>query len=200
MRAPRKTAPKVKLGKVQRKNNWAETPDADYMAGTTVVFQRERAAKGFRHIVGKRDLERFISLLPDWGELAVGLEVILLAPGDEDCDGWHCDGWVALEARPRALWELVSNSYYREHRKVYELLGVPVLKRSPGVEVQYTENSLRAFQLMHVLLHELGHHHDRMTTRSQRQSARGESYAEQYALRYMGEIWDSYITEFGHPS
>lgn len=68
------------------------------------------------------------------------------------------------------------------------------------MEVQYSENSMRAFQLMHVLLHELGHHHDRMTTRSQRQSARGDSYAEQYALRYMGEIWDSYITEFGHPA
>jgi hypothetical protein len=41
--------------------------------------------------------------------------VILLAPGDEDYDGWHCDGWVALEARPHSLWELVSNSYYREY-------------------------------------------------------------------------------------
>jgi hypothetical protein len=41
MRGPRKTATKAKLGKVQKKNNWAETPDADYMASTTVVFQLE---------------------------------------------------------------------------------------------------------------------------------------------------------------
>ena len=75
-----------------------------------------------------------------------------------------------------------------------------VAKRSTGIEVHYTEASARAFQLLHILLHELGHHHDRMSTQSKNETARGENYAEQYALRYMDKIWDSYIQEFGHPS
>ena len=33
---------------------------------------------------------------------------------------------------------------------------------------RFTEASARGFQLMHMFLHELGHYHDRMTTRSKR--------------------------------
>ncbi len=50
---------------------------------------------------------------------------------------------------------------------------------------------------MDVFLHELGHHHDRMTTRSRSQAARGERYAETYANRYAERIWDAYQAEFG---
>ena len=49
---------------------------------------------------------------------------------------------------------------------------------------------------MHILLHELGHHHDRMTTTSQIRSARGERFAETYALRYADSLWDAYFREF----
>jgi len=50
---------------------------------------------------------------------------------------------------------------------------------------------------MHVLLHELGHHHDRMTTRSQVDAGRGELYAELYANKYMDRIWEDYVRVFG---
>jgi hypothetical protein len=54
----------------------------------------------------------------------------------------------------------------------------------PGhVELRFTEGQARAYQLLHILPHELGHHHDRITTRSRRRSARGEPYAEAYANR-----------------
>jgi hypothetical protein len=49
--------------------------------------------------------------------------------------------------------------------------------------VKWTENTARAYQLLYMFLHELGHHHDRMTTRSRRATARGEPYAESYANR-----------------
>jgi len=49
------------------------------------------------------------------------------------------------------------------------------------------------------LLHELGHHHDRMTTKSKRTASRGEGYAERYALAYADRIWESYLNEFGLP-
>ena len=45
----------------------------------------------------------------------------------------------------------------------------------------WTEGQARAFQLLHVFLHELGHHHDLITTRRQLRGGRGEAYAERYA-------------------
>ena len=62
----------------------------------------------------------------------------------------------------------------------------------PGLD----EETVRAYQLLDVLLHELGHHHDRMTTGSQKRPARGETYAEQYAAQYAERIWDAYSAEF----
>lgn len=59
------------------------------------------------------------------------------------------------------------------------------------------KRTVRAFQLMHVLLHELGHHHDRISTRSKVRSSRGEGYAESYAVRYSNCLWEAYASEFG---
>ena len=61
----------------------------------------------------------------------------------------------------------------------------------------WTEAQARAFQLLHILPHELGHHHDRMTTRTRRYAARGEPYAEEYANRVLDDVWPAYISRFG---
>ncbi len=55
----RKTNPKVKGGKVQKKNNQRLTPWKGF------VVDRESPRKGFRHLVTKRELFDFIELLPD---------------------------------------------------------------------------------------------------------------------------------------
>ncbi len=60
----------------------------------------------------------------------------------------------------------------------------------------FDEASVKGFQLMHILLHELGHHHDRMTTKSQAEAARGEAFAEEYSLRRTDHLWNAYFREF----
>ena len=50
---------------------------------------------------------------------------------------------------------------------------------------------------LHILLRELGHRHDRMTTESKVRAAQGEPYAESYALAYEVQIWDRYQEAFG---
>lgn len=52
---PRKTAPKVKGGRVQKKNNWSETTDAVLLAGTAVSFKRRRPGAAYRHLLRKQD-------------------------------------------------------------------------------------------------------------------------------------------------
>ena len=61
---------------------------------------------------------------------------------------------------------------------------------------KWTEAQARAYQLLHIFLHELGHHHDRMTTKSKSDASRGELYAEAYALKYEAEIWMRYLETF----
>jgi len=195
---PRKTTPKVKGGRVQKKNNWSPTTDAVLLAGTAVAFDRCRPGAGYRHLIRKADLETFIALLPDWDELAVGLRYVVLDAGEYEVCGWHTPGVVALCAWERGLWIDYYPDFVDEHRWLLDRLGVEVVREHETcVIVRWTETTAKAYQLLHVFLHELGHHHDRMTTRSRSTAARGEPYAETYAERYADRIWDAYEAEFG---
>jgi hypothetical protein len=117
--------------------------------------------------------------------------------GDYGLDGWHTNGMVGLCAWERELWIDYHPDFVQEHHAILDRLGVRAHPSDARVVVQWTEESARAYQLLHVLLHELGHHHDRMTTRSRNSAARGETYAETYATRYADRIWESCEAEFG---
>lgn len=195
-RYPRKTAPGVVRGKVQKKNRSALTPDYYNTPQDIPAIDRQRPGQGYCHVLKKRDIVDFISILPDWEELSIGLNAILLAPG-EDAEGWHMPGIVAVSAWSRKLWETYEDWYYQEHKDIFKRLEVPCRQTREGWECRFTEASVRGYQLLHILTHELGHHHDRMTTRSLREASRGEGYAEKYARRYERIIWDRYLETFG---
>jgi hypothetical protein len=81
---------------------------------------------------------------------------------------------------------------------VFLRLGVPVRQEGPdSFRCEFTPGTIRAYQLPHVLLHELGHHRDRMSTRSRARSARGKNYAEDYALEHEQIVWGRYLDTFG---
>ncbi len=217
----RKSTPRVLAGAVKKKNNWELSEDL-YRAPRRdeVVIDRQHPGKGYCHVVSKADIHRFLQLLPDWDELAIGLNAIVLAEGDDRTQGHHTRGVVHICAWGADLWCVFSPRFFEDHRDVLDRLGVESEALSDFRERAYeradwstaaklyapygpncylckfTEHSVRAFQLLHILLHELGHHHDRITTKSKRAASRGESYAEQYALTYEAQIWDAYIREF----
>ena len=194
----RRTAPKVRGGKVQKKNRTQRSPGYRNHEQDTPVIDRLNPGPGFRHVLRKGDVERFLTLLPDWEELSRGLDAVLLAPGEARLYGWHRPGRIAVCAWPRAIIEQWSVWFAIEHIDALERLDVSVEKLGgKRVRIHWTEAGVRGFQLMAVLLHELGHHHDRMTTRSRRRVARGEAYADEYAARYADRIWDRYLDEFG---
>ena len=72
-------------------------------------------------------------------------------------------------------------AWLQEHARILDRLEVERDRLGERWQVRRTEEQARSFQLMHVLPHELGHHRDRMTTRSKARAARGELYAERYA-------------------
>jgi hypothetical protein len=195
---PRKTTPKVKDGKVQRKNHSAPTPSYWNTPQDYPVIDRQPPGKGYRHVLMKRDVQRFIDILPDWKELSKALNAIVLAPGSSNCMGWHRPGIVAVCAWSRDLVEDWHDDFVSRHLDVLDRLGVERERTDDDVQLcHFTDASARGFQLMHIFLHELGHHHDRMTTRAQRRASRGEGFAEEYALRHADRLWDQYFKVFG---
>jgi len=193
---PRRSAPKVRDGKVQRKNRWSPTRNGANVQQPQI--KRQRPGWGYRHLVVKEHLRRFIRLIPEWGILSVGLNMLILAKGSDDALGWYAPGRVALCAWERdIILSETSHRFYWEHQGILQRLGVPCLELSDGWQIRFDENTARAFQLIHVLIHELGHHHDRITTWSKRGPTRGERYAEAYARRYEDLLVVRYRNEFG---
>jgi hypothetical protein len=193
----RKSTPKVKHGRVQKKNNHVTTPDYYNSEQASTLIDRRRPCTGYRHLLLRRDIEEFIALLPDWNELSTGLNAIVLAPG-QDAMGWHEPGVVHVCAWEEELWwHDTLPAFLEGHREILERLGVAVETDNDLLVTKWTIGQARAFQLLHVLLHELGHHHDRMTTRSQTSAARGEWFAEEYAVRHESQIWGEYLRRFG---
>ena len=52
---------------------------------------------------------------------------------------------------------------------------------------------VRAYQLLHIFLHELGHHRDAYTRPAPGHGVRGESYAEVWAERHAELVWERYF-------
>jgi hypothetical protein len=180
--------------KVQRKNRWQDSPSACNNPGPYPAFERERPGVGYRHLIRKRELYEFVDLLPDWDELSKGLRAVVLAGGRSDSLAWHDRGVVGICAWDRAIaWEDTYPEFVAEHEEIFSKLGIHWYEDSEGLlRTDFDERTAKAFQLVHVFVHEMGHHHDMMTTRPQRASARGESYAQEYARKHEDEILRKY--------
>ena len=169
------------------------------VASSTTRAWRSRGSgpeRGYRHLLKRRDLARFVELIPDWETVSEDLRRIVLS-ADETCMGWYRHGVVAVCAWPANLWcEDMDPSWHEGHADILERLRVDVVKHGPRRVARWTEAQARAFQLLHVFLHELGHHHDCITTASRRDAARGEPYAERFARERAELMWDAYVREF----
>lgn len=193
----RKTAPKVKDGIVQHKNNWDKTPNIFNSEFQNPVFDKERPGPGYKHLIKKKELYEFIDMIPDWRELSFGLNAVLLASGDERLLGWYGSGVVAICAWERHIpWDECTEGFYKEHSDILNKIGVPCEKQGKYWALDFTEKTAKAFQLIHVFIHELGHHHDRMTTRYKKRSGRGEPYADNYAKNHEDEILEKYRDKY----
>ncbi|MDY3553419.1 hypothetical protein R5W24_002520 [Gemmata sp. JC717] len=198
----RKTAPGVRNGRVQRTNNWERSPNPYTHTPARLVIDRRRPGAGYRHLLLKRDIERFVALIPNWDKLALGLEVICLDHGRDDCDGWYNRGVLGVCAWSERMRYELRRDWYRGHRAFLERIGarVEVDETGDAPVIHWTDDTARAYQLCHVFLHELGHHADRMHTRTKRDSGpRGEPFAEGYAFDLEAAVLERYFAEFGLP-
>ncbi len=199
-RGHRRSTPKVKDGQVLKKNRHLETPSYRSEMPQSPVIDKERPGQGYLHVVSKSDIEKFIRILPDWGELSKGLRAVLMAKGEPGCDGWYGhDGLVAICAWRRDLWRSSNEQHFVEHQQLYERLGVPSELEGGNVLCKFTRSTAKAYLLLHVFLHELGHHRDLITTKKKTNPGRGEGFAEEWAFKHEAFVWDAYVKTFGDP-
>jgi hypothetical protein len=197
----RRGALKVRDGRVQRKNHWV-VDKGDYHAWRQdeIRLDRRDPGPGFRHVLTIPQLRRFLELLAEWELVPASLDAIVLDRGSPDgLIGWYLDGVIGLCAWPMEdgyRWVDVCPEWVARHATVLERLEVHVEKRGPRRELHWTENQARAYMLLDVFPHELGHHVDRLMTRSRRRPARGEPYAEDFALRVLEAVWPVYGRHF----
>ena len=155
-------------------------------------------------MLSKRDMQAFFQLIPDWSGLSRRLTRIVLAPPDS-ADGWHVFYYreetcaIFLTAWDKDLWVELSAAYFQEHEPIFARLGVAHDRTESGVTCRFTEAQARAFMLLHVFMHELGHHHDRLHHKH-RDSSRGEDYAERFANGRFEQLYPAYVRAFGDPA
>lgn len=157
-----------------------------------LIIKREPPGKGFHHFLTRKHVSNFIRLLPQYPDIIKGIDYILLARGEHGCDGWYDGKVIAINAWEQDCWRSLPADYYADHREVLSRLRVEAVKIGQNYMCKFNPSSIRAFQLFHILLHELGHHHDKMSTRSQQTVSRGEKFAENYACCYENLIWQRY--------
>jgi hypothetical protein len=207
----RRTATKVRDGRVQRKNRWTPTPNN--AGGVGVSIERCRPGRGYRHVVTQDEVYDFIRLVPGWDEMSVKLNRIILDSGSSSSFGWFCRGTVALCAFPSNLIVgLSQNAYYRD-ADYYQRFGVDCrfqTEKQPwepddGDEFdgcyavcRFTRAQARCFHLTRTLLHELGHHLDLISNRK-RYCSRGEEFAERMRRELDAVVWPRYVRHFGEP-
>src|SRR4051794_17286450 len=121
----RRSAMRVRDGRVQKKNNWA-LDRGDYNAWTQAEIRIDRKDPGYasRHLITVAQLREFLYLLPDWDQLTIGLDAIVL-DAEQDAMGWCTPGVVAVCAWEADLWwDHAHRSWVDEHRDVLETLEV----------------------------------------------------------------------------
>src|SRR5258708_6493317 len=129
----RKWNPRLTGAPVHRKDRHIATPVYHGSGQTLTVIDRKRPGRGFRHVLKPKDIRAFIELLPDWDDLSVGLDAIVLAPGSREVYGYHTRGVVHVCAWEEDLWLSFPRESFEWQRGVIERLGVPYGAETDGV-------------------------------------------------------------------
>ncbi len=196
----RKTAPGVKNGRVQKKNNH------QFTVWENCIITRDTPKRGYRHLISQKDVKDFLSVFPDWHRYGHGIERIQLTSGSEGYYGCYYHHWregtgsIEIPAWEKDIWTEYDYGFYKEHQNIFETLKVTVSRKDDSVKCHFNIKQARAFTLVHVLTHEIGHHYDKMTGINSQFCSRGEDFAEQFSMDLFPIIYPAYVDIFGLPS
>jgi hypothetical protein len=197
MRAPRKTNPGVRGGKVQKKNWDGTTHNYWDHEPSEIVIERRRPGAGFRHFVTVDEIRRFTALIPKWNEVSKGLRAIVFVPFNPFWYGrYNCEGILQVSAWPHELWLEVGKDNFERDKGLFELLKIEIEDLPHGHLIKPSEGQVKAMQLLGTFLHELGHHVDRMNSRKRDNCHNGEPFALAYESEWRERLYPAYLREF----
>ena len=192
-----KSTPKVKNGKVQNKNNHRLTPDYWNSIQSEIQIVEEKPGMGYKHFLKKRDVIDFLTLIPNWDKLSEDLNSIILEQGDSDYFGiYYQRGVICISAWEKDKDITLEKSIFNEIKVILDRLGVVSTKNGDVYHCEFNIDQIKGFQLLYILMHELGHHYDRIQTKNKTRSARGEPFAEEFAFISMDQMWSKYQEKF----
>lgn len=194
----RRTSTKVVDGRVTRKSrtNWSSVDGC--------VIRNYPAGRGYRHVVSPKQLREFLEIIPHWAKHSYRLESVALVGAKQDSFGYFTSfqhakvSMIALCAWPKNLWLELSPGFFHNHREIFEQLGVAYKFRIDRVICEFTVAQARAFMLLNVFMHELGHHRDWLRRRGHPLPGK-EEVAEDFARRYWDMLHPLYCERFGDP-
>ena len=105
---------------------------------------------------------------------------------------WICRGLLRVDIRSK---------YFQRLPGVRQRLSTSAILLDPAtapLQPSFTEAQARAFMLLHIFMHELGHHYDRIHQKHLG-SSKGEDYAERFATSRFEQLFPAYVRVFGHP-
>lgn len=194
----RKTTPGVRRGRVKKKNRVVQKPPQSQLAGPRIVRRRPR--EGTVHVVDGKDVRRFLTMLPEWEGLVGSLSAVVLDSHNPRVDATYPfeRATITLQAWPNGYEQRWGFGHVDDHMSILSRLGVSMEEAADSVICRFTRDGARAYVLLHVLMHELGHHMH-WTTRRIRSHDRAEAIAEELALRFEWLLWQRYVDCFGDP-
>lgn len=186
--ARRKTTPKVKDGRVQRKNR---TDESEYLAlvdGRTFSVIKHRARDGYRHVFRLPEVYRFVQLIPDWPTMSKGLSALALDAygSDEQTETHYAPGYRAIWMRPfpnsmKTTW---PRTFYDGHAEFVSRLGPEIVTEedSRSVTISWTSSQAKAWQFLHLFLYDLSVHAQFMKSGQKPRAEHSSKTAEVYAF------------------
>ena len=199
----RTTTPRVKNGKVQRKNRTQNTELAGLLDNSRFNVIRFKPDGPYFHPVRQPEVYRFVELIPDWTQISKGLSACVLNKDGDDVQqgasyerSYHA---IWIDPFPKSLSTIWSHAFFTAHKTFVERLGARVefAESSSNITIHWTESQARAWQLLHLFLYELKVHAEYITLAKNRRFEHSNSVAEAYAFQTAEIIWDPYESEFG---
>ena len=122
-RINRKTTPKVAGGKPLKKNNHKLTPNYWNTIQDEVQIDERKSGKGYKHFLKKRDILRFIKLIPNRNRVSEDLDAIVLDKGGYGYDGiYNNNGVICISAWEKEQGILINEGYFEEHEELFKRL------------------------------------------------------------------------------
>lgn len=134
------------------------------------------------------DVRRFLALMSEWRKELDELGEVILERGHPQFDASYRFFDCTIKLQP---WATLSPTWWSGHvwghDSILTRLNVPLEAVGDSFVCRFTRDTARAYMLLHVFMHEIGHH--LYFVRNGMTSDRSEKYAEEFALRFEGLMW-----------